>query len=392
MVTSELTENLDKAIVRATPDFMQVVTGKNAEVKRSAGIPATTQDIRTIRRFVDYANTLPSNLAQIEHLLGYKTSHIPGLAPTDIKKLYTAIKTSVEYWPALENKMKEVGTGLIVTSDNLEEYGQNIINFVNNIEGYEAAQLTLGDVSNKELSSLTDIALPPEGAAKIKTLLSLVADIVGVIEEQHTKTLKMKELFTDLKGEFRQLEYDTGVKLKLCAPSQPDGSLDDIAENIQSINTLIEEEMRTYDKFIDYKWIGAWWGPLGLAISWSIYGNDADASRDKLERLNAEKLILLDNQQVTSLLMASMVRLQSDLQTLQLRLADATASTAHLESLWSIILEYIEQSKNQLSKSSSATLLHSFVTRLNIMIRNWKLIKPDAQKLLSALDDVLNEQ
>ena len=391
MSNAQLDAQLEKAIVTATPRFMDVVSGHNPEVKRDAGLTATTRDIRTIRKFVDYANTLPSDLAQVKHLLGYETSHIPGLSPSAIRQLYLNIKNRVEYWPALENKMKDVGTGLIVTADNLEEYGQGIIDFVKGIEGYEKARLTLGDVSDKELASLPDIALPAAGAAKIGPLLSYVDDIVAIIEEQQAETIKMKTLFTELKAEFRTIESDVGIKLKLSAPTKPDGTLDEIAENLQNINVLIEEEMRTYDKFTSYQWIGAWWGLVGLAISWSIYGDDAANSRHKLDSLRTKKATLLNNQQATSAVMASMARLQSDLQNLHVRLADATASTAHLESLWLVILMYIEQSKKQLAKSNSATLLHFFVTRLNIMIKNWKLVKPDAQKLVDALDDAINE-
>lgn len=391
MSNAQLDAQLEKAIITATPRFMEVVSGHNPEVKRDAGITATTQDIRTIRKFVDYANTLPSDLAQVEHLLGYKTSHIPGLAPSAIRQLYLNIKNRVEYWPALENKMKDVGTGLIVTAENLEEYGQGIIDFVKDIEGYETARLTLGDVSDRELASLPDIALPAAGAAKIGPLLSYVDDIVTIIEEQQAETIKMKTLFTELKAEFRNIESDVGIKLKLSAPTKPDGTLDEIVENLKNINILIEEEMRTYQKFTTYKWITAWWGPVGPWISEGIYGKAAAIAREKLDGLRAEKITLLDNEQTVSAVMDSMVRLQSDLQDLQLRLTDATASTAHLESLWSVILRYIEQSKNQLAKSSSATLLHSFVIRLNIMIKNWKLVKPDAQKLVNALDDAINE-
>jgi len=392
MITSELAANLDKAIVTAVPDFIEVVTSRNPAVKRDAGIPATTRDIRTIRQFVDYANKLPTQLAQVEQLIGYKETHIEGLSPFEIKKLYTSIKDSVAYWPAVETKMKEVATSLLVTSENLEEYGQHIIAFVKKIEGYEDAQLTLGDITNKELAGLPDLPLPTAGAAKIPVLLSLVGDIVDTIEEQHEKTTRMKALFTELKSELRELEYDTGIKLKLSSPTQPDGRLDELVERIQTVNTLIEEEARAYDKFTTYTWVGAWWGPVGYGISYSIFGDDASEARDKLESLRKEKRELLDNQRFTNHVMKSMGLLQTDLQNLLLRLEDTTASTAHLESLWSLILEYIEQSKGQLSKSNSATLLHSFVSRLNVMIKNWVLIRPDAQNLLNALDDAINDQ
>lgn len=392
MITSELAANLDKAIVTAVPDFIDVVTSRNPAVKRDAGIPATTRDIRTIRQFVDYANKLPTQLAQVEQLIGYKETHIVGLSPFEIKKLYTSIKNSVKDWPIIEKKMKEVATSLLVTSSNLQQYGQQIIAFVKKIDGYEDAQLTLGDITDKELASLPDLPLPTAGAAKIPVLLGLVDDIVDIIETQQKKATKMSELFTELKSELRELEYDTDIKLKLSSPTQPDGRLDDLAERIQTVNTLIEEETQTYKKYSTYTWVGAWWGPLGYGISYSIFGDDASKARDKLENLQKEKRELLDNQRFTNHVLKSMGLLQTDLQNLLLRLEDTTASTAHLESLWSIILEYIEQSKSQLRKSNSATELHSFVSRLTTMINNWVLIRPDAQKLLNALDDAINDR
>lgn len=380
---------LSKEIEQLTPKFMEVVTAQNDDVKRDAGVLITRKDIQNIREFVRYANQLPQDLAQVKQILGITDTHIPGLEPSDIKDLYSKIQGSVVFWPGIEKRLKETGAGLIATAGTLRTYGTSLIEQVRHIQDYDATKKTLGDVSDKDLTDLPDIPLSAEGIRQIPSLVALVNDMVDTIHQQKEKAVSVNNIIRIMKQDFRSLESEVALKRKLSASASADDAISSIDLQLTKLSETIADRLRQYETFSRYSKIGLLGGLIGFIISQSIYGAEAEFTRKELANLKAQKADLARKLETTNAVMSAMTLLESELEDMLLRLEDTAASTAHLESLWLVMISYIEQSVAQLQKTNSATFLTLFITRLTVMIDSWAQVKIHSTDLLNAFDDEL---
>lgn len=83
---------------------------------------------------------------------------------------------------------------------------------------------------------------------------------------------------------------------------------------------------------------------------------------------------------------------ETHLQDLQLRVNHAASGSSNLASLWALIENYVRTSSSQLDGVTNAMFLVAFVSRLNQMKNNWASIKTHAFDLLTAFNNVVEEQ
>ncbi|MDB5982481.1 MAG: binary cytotoxin component [Pseudomonas sp.] len=389
MFNSDTTDLLDPSITQAATKFMDIISAENSEVKREAGLFVTTRNIQAIKNFVRAANELPVELDQVRYLLRYRNSDIPGLEPEDIQSLYLDIQSTAQRWPDVELNMKTVGASFVTFSDNLDFHGSGIIQYIEKLESFSSVPKKIGELTDPENTSIPYIPLSDNDTPKIDSLVALAQELVAVINEKKTEAATIKSLMSTFKSDLRTLESKVALKRKLALTTADSPQLAESNAEIDNLNKQIEEQLRTYETYTKYTWIGAWWGPIGLAISASIYGPEAAQVRKNIDKLTDRKYSRINKQKETASIINSLISLETDMQDLQLRIDDAAASASHLESLWLVTLSYIENSISQLVKTNNATLLVLFCSRLQVMIENWRKVKIQSQTLLSVFSDAI---
>ena len=183
-----------------------------------------------------------------------------------------------------------------------------------------------------------------------------------------------------------------GLKIALCASNGNDKEIARLAAEVDIINLLIAEKLATYESYSDYKWLGIWWGPVGFAISASIYGPKAAATAAEKDQLITQKQALEQQISARNTLLSSLVGFETSLQDLKIRIDGASGSASSLESMWGLIQGYIDSSYRKLEGITDATYLVIFVTRLESIISSWISIRKQAQDLLTAFNNVTAER
>jgi len=380
-VKTEISQNLMNEV---TTGFINVVSSSSPEVTRAPGLLATAKDMQALRSFAAYANELPQRLDQVKYLLGYDKSGIPGLEPKDILKLYDETQTTAELWPYLEINMKEVSAGISVFADDLKSVGNDVIAHIKSFESYTTGGV-LGDDENATLDALPHSALLANDATRVPSLHGLIHELLNLVDEQKKSAANVKERITDYKYELTGLAAKVGLKRRLCLNAAKKTDSTELNEKIEALNTLIAEQQRTYETYSRYIWVGAWWGPVGLAVSAGMYGFKAKDVWDGIELLIAEKKQLstkLTSNQIAN----SLMNFETSLQDLSLRIDGAVGGAANLQELWTIITNYITSAINRFKDTGNATLLTVLVSRLTNLISNWQEVKLKSGLLQSAFD------
>lgn len=373
--------------------FMMAASGSHSDVVRSPGLLVTNEDVRRIKRYIETGLKLPAELAQVQQLLGYEKIDISGLEPRDMQVLYQDIKKHAETWSTIEAGMKTVGTSLVVFSEDLENSGGAITAFVKGLESYQSTLGKVGDLTPEEINKLPEVSLGDGDKKKMPTLLALVSDLRTALQHHSKTTVDVNVKISDFKDMLKdRIAPAVGLKIALCASNGNDKEIARLTAEVDIINTQIAEKLATYESYSSYKWLGAWWGPIGLAVSASIYGVKAAATLAEKDQLITQKQALGQQISARNGLLSSLIGFETSLQDLKIRIDGASGSASNLESMWGLIQGYIDSSYRKLEGITDATYLVIFVTRLESIISSWISIRKQAQDLLTAFNSVTAER
>ncbi|WP_219064309.1 alpha-xenorhabdolysin family binary toxin subunit A [Pseudomonas sp. UMAB-08] len=393
MLNSSTAEVSAEDVGLASERFMALASSSHPEVIRSPGLLVTNEDVRRIKRYVESGLELPAELAQVQQLLGYEKIDIPGLEPSDMQVIYQGIKKHAESWSTIETGMKTVGASLIVFSEDLESSGGAITAFVKGLEGYKSATGMVGDLTPEEINKLPEVSLGEGDKKKMPTLLALVSDLRTALQHHSKTTSDVNVKISDFKDILKDvIAPAVGLKIALCASNGNDKEIARLTAEVDIINTQIAEKLATYESYSTYKWLGAWWGPIGLAISASIYGAKAAATLTEKDQLITQKQALEQQISARNGLLSSLIGFETSLQDLKIRIEGASGSASNLESMWGLVQGYIDSSYRKLEGITDATYLVIFVTRLESIISSWVSIRKQAQDLLTAFNNVTAER
>lgn len=377
-------------ISRVSKDYMSALSGTGPHVQRDPGLLITNEDVRSIRRYVNAGLELPVELNQVRQLLGDYDSSIDGLEPEAIQVLYQALNSHAKKWSPIESEMKQVGSDLKVFSGNLIVTAQAIVSFITGLESYQTRQV--GNLTPEEIDQLPEVELVPGDKERIPALLSLVNDLKEYIQRYSTSTTEVKKSISGFKKDLKdELAPSVGLKIKLASSSGASGRIVQLNAQVASLNERINQKVEEYDEYSQYRWIGFWWGPIGGAISLSIYGPKAAAARKEKDRLIEEKRTLEQEILRLNRLLSSLLGLETSLQDLKIRIDGASGSASNLESLWILMKDLVDSSHDRLETVTNAMYLVSFVSRFKTVISNWTDIQKQAGDLLTAFNQVLEE-
>ncbi|KFE44572.1 alpha-xenorhabdolysin family binary toxin subunit A [Pseudomonas syringae] len=371
---------LDKAI----GSYIEASSGQKEGIARSRGFFIAQQDLGKIKAFTEYASRLPVDLTQVQNYLGYEHSYIPALEPNAIQALHKRAKGSADFWEDIEIRMKKVASELIVFSSELNITGQSIINFIRNLSGYDDYK-TL--ITSKKNEQLPDLKLNAKDAPKVGGLLALSSELLETVQGYKRNATDVKHRVEYFQLDLSEVKDTVSQALQAAVRHDLDKTFTEKVEELQRLNTRIEELGRTYETYARYGWVGAWWGPVGLTVTKSIYGPKASAVRDEQNSAIHQKTLLEGEVNRINKVIGALAGLQTTLQHFEMLTMDALSGAKNIEDIWLLINSYIEASMNQMNKNSTATTLLIFENRLANMIAQWIKISEEARKIITSPTD-----
>jgi hypothetical protein len=370
---------LNVPITDAIQSYVDLSSGTQAGSTRSSGFFITHQDLGKVKAFTDYAAALPIDLNQVKQYLGYDSSGLPGLEPVDVQALHKEAQNLADFWSDIETRMKNVAANLIVFSVDLETTGQAVIKFIKDLSGYQDYSIQLGNV---EAEQLPDIKLNDNDRRRIPSLLALSTELLEIVQGYKRNATDVKQRVEYFLAGINELKDKVSIALQALANHNLSVELAEKIEQLQRLNTRIDELGRTYKAYSKYTWVGAWWGPVALAISASIYGPKAANVREERDTAIDQKKQLDDEVKRLDHVIGSLIDFQTKLQLLEVLSMEAISGAKNIEDIWLLINSYITASMTQMEKNTDATTILIFERRLIALMGHWVKIRDEAGKII----------
>lgn len=342
----------------------------------------TKNDIKKISNYISTAKLLPRTLEAVEHQLQTKHTGIVGLEPFDIVELNHTIINNANSWNDIESSMKRVGGSLATFSEDLENFGEEIINAIISMPGYIDYIGTLETLTEEEINSLPPLQIGTKEKNRFGSIQESLVFIASSIDE---KKLNSDELILRLKNFKTELNNDVAVglgsKLKLANNSEINRQITELNAAIDEAQARLDEKIReTEPGFFTY--VFAFISPLPAAVFFMAQ----KYQEVKIAPLQRQKNLLIEQTKQKDILAGTLLQLHTDLESLLIYVDGAIQGTSQIETLWVSISEYISASKNKVMGMHEYLTLRSFVSSLRVVLKNWKTIQTNANALISAFD------
>lgn len=377
-------------ISRVSNDFIRAASGVAEEAARDRGLLITNEDVRRIHRYVSSGLALPTDIAQVRQLLGNHDSGIPGLQPDDIRQLYLSIQAHAASWAGLESDMRAVCSDLHVFAGNLVRTAEDMVGFIQGLEAWRT--LKLADLSISEIERMPAVELTDSDRQQLPGLLALVGDLKLYIADHSGSARRVNQGLEVFKADLRdRIRPEVARKIDLANSAEAGDNLVRLKEQIVLLNERINQKASEYDEYCSYRWVGFWWGPVGGAISWSIYGPKAAAILEEQNQLINEKQKLETQLRQHDRFLSDLFAFETGMQDLRTRIEGAASSISNIESIWSLLETLADDSHRRINEMDNALLLVVFVSRFRAVIANWQDIKEQAFNMLTAFNKVVGE-
>lgn len=226
----------------------------------------TKNDIKKISNYISTAKLLPRTLEAVEHQLQTKHTGIVGLEPFDIVELNHTIINNANSWNDIESSMKRVGGSLATFSEDLENFGEEIINAIISMPGYIDYIGTLETLTEEEINSLPPLQIGTKEKNRFGSIQESLVFIASSIDE---KKLNSDELILRLKNFKTELNNDVAVglgsKLKLANNSEINRQITELNAAIDEAQARLDEKIReTEPGFFTY--VFAFISPLPATV------------------------------------------------------------------------------------------------------------------------------
>lgn len=366
-------------------DYVQALGGQST-ISREPGLIVSGRDIVSIKRYVASAHELPDELEQVKQLLRYEVADVPGLEPVDIRDFYKDVKLHAREWPSIETGMKAVGVDLVVFSDVLKDSGETLIRFIEGLDGFKSAVGVIGDIGPDDLAHYPAVELSDRDRGRGRTLMALIDNMRSDILECKRNAGQVRRSISTFKDGLKGTIGPTlGLKLALLQRSGKPESLARLEAELETLNQDIQRHTERFEGVLDDQ--------SGLfAFIEAMFADENEPSpRAQLEQLLARKRTLAAQVRHNHALQASLLDLQADVQDMWLKVSAAASSASNLESLWMLILGYVDASAKRLNNLNDAVFMVVFVARLRSMITCWTEIKGHSQDLLTAFNSATAE-
>ncbi|PQP05659.1 hypothetical protein C5612_03210 [Pseudomonas frederiksbergensis] len=349
----------------------------------SASPPIVTKgDIQRIKEYITAAKSLPVSIDDVKILLKSEHTGIAGLEPYDIANTCAKIVTNANSWNDIELSMKRVAGSLQTFSEDLRYFGDDIIAAIETMPGYQNYIGTIEGLTDEEIAKLPELKIGQDEKNRFPSIKDSIQFIASSIEQKKTSStdiqLRLKHFKTELTNVVAVL---IGEKLKLAGDHELNAEITRLNAAIDEAQRLVDEKTREYEpnffesfmSFID---------PLGYKLL-QIKAMLQDAHVAPLIRRRDE---LTEQVRKKSILTGTLLTLHTRLYSVDSYIIGAAESTAHLETLWITISEYIDSSKNKIDGIHVFLTLRSFVSSLKVVLSNWKNIESNAKALIKAFD------
>ncbi|WP_122433495.1 alpha-xenorhabdolysin family binary toxin subunit A [Pseudomonas viridiflava] len=390
---SEKPEKPEKPKITITPtEFLRTLAEDEKNNGRATALILTKEDILSIKRYERHSLNLPNTLERVQQQLGFTHSGISGLEPQDLLLTYSAINQHAQSWSAIEVDIKAKGFDLDLFAGEFSNQGKQILDYVDKMELARQLQLTVADLTIETVKSLTPAPLTKTDKTVCLSLAETLKKM-AVQMEAHRKA--SKKLAEDIKQFAHTLTVDLvpaiNDKVRLASRSDLDEDLIALEKEIDRLTVDIDQKHQEYKTTKTHITLGLLGGIVGLIVTDSIFGAQAEAIRKEKNRLVTEKKTRLETFGQKRPLAAAIRSLEVLFEDMKIRMLDAHQSAVNLQDLWTMLAKYVDNAATRLADISDDQTLLDFVLEFKSVVTPWEEIKGITTHLLSTFEQALDE-
>ena len=343
----------------------------------------TKNDIKKIKNYIFAAKELPQSTEDVEKQLKTDHTDIVGLELIDIVELYISITKNASLWADIEYSMKRVASSLATFSEDLESFGQNIIDAIETMPGYIDYLGTIDSLTEEEINSLPPLEIGQTERNRFGSIQESLAFIASSIEEKKLSSQDVNERLKYFKSDLNdKVAINIGEKLKLASDEQINRQLTALNADIDLAQQRIDEKTKeTEPNFFEHIL-----GFIAGEASSTYYLLLKIQQNTHLRPLITQRDLLTEQVKQKNTLAGTLMEFQSGLNSMSIYVEGAIQSTSQLETLWISITDYINASQNKVMGMKDFLTLRGFVSSFKVVLKNWKIVQTNSNQLISAFD------
>jgi hypothetical protein len=343
----------------------------------------TKNDIKKIKNYIFAAKELPQSTEDVEKQLKTDHTDIVGLELIDIVELYISITKSASLWADIEYSMKRVASSLATFSEDLESFGQNIIDAIETMPGYIDYLGTIDSLTEEEINSLPPLEIGKTERNRFGSIQESLAFIASSIEEKKLSSQDVNERLKYFKSDLNdKVAINIGEKLKLASDEQINRQLTALNADIDLAQQRIDEKTKeTEPNFFEHIL-----GFIAGEASSTYYLLLKIQQNTHLRPLITQRDLLTEQVKQKNILAGTLMEFQTGLSSMSIYVEGAIQSTSQLETLWISITDYINASQNKVMGMNDFLTLRGFVSSFKVVLKNWKTVQSNSNQLISAFD------
>ena len=343
----------------------------------------TKNDIKKIKNYIFAAKELPQSTEDVEKQLKTDHTDIVGLELIDIVELYISITKNASLWADIEYSMKRVASSLATFSEDLESFGQNIIDAIETMPGYIDYLGTIDSLTEEEINSLPPLEIGQTERNRFGSIQESLAFIASSIEEKKLSSQDVNERLKYFKSDLNdKVAINIGEKLKLASDEQINQQLTELNADIDLAQQRIDEKTKeTEPNFFEHIL-----GFIAGEASSTYYLLLKIQQNTHLRPLITQRDLLTEQVKQKNILAGTLMEFQTGLSSMSIYVEGAIQSTSQLETLWISITDYINASQNKVMGMKDFLTLRGFVSSFKVVLKNWNAVQSNSNQLISAFD------
>lgn len=374
---------------------LALLTNQGSLSARAAGI-FTLDDLLNIHQHVNFTLSLPLKESDILRWFGITESTTLPIETQDLTTAIANIRTHANTWDNVEQHVKELSINLSLTSRNIMQTGNQVIEYINHMPILQKISDSLGDLADNNLDKITYQNDDQQIATELISILQLIK---FDIKKQSVETIRIKNVVADFRthitggylSDFQHAEsllFNIKGIYQQLEPTGDDNTEAYLKEMIEFKKQDIKLLEREYSHFVKLCFTGLAGGIIGLVITSSIFGPKAEEIRAKknstlkeIEDINAK----INKHRI---LQKTIFDIQINLHKIEGLFKDARLAIDHLDYMWLVILTEIKQSIDVFQRINSADKLLRFIAQFKRIITSWSTVQEYSVHLIQLFDEL----
>jgi len=386
---------------KAPQILMDGSLGMLEDSTREPGLILTKEQIINIKRYEMAGLALPIEIGAVIGYLGYNEGEGAGkgLEPKDFQQTFTKINSHARTWNPLRTDLIAVTSKLQVFAGDIKNNGITMediysdVKALKKLDGYDLR--TLDDVRKlkDELGDrLKDFNLDAADKHTVSQFSYFLDNILEAVNRQHTEATEIKKRLDTFSDDLAvKVLPEIKVKIATINNSNLADVIKTLSEKIEKRATQIEELNTAYKNTVKAALDAvSKLNIVGLAVS--IYnGVEAEKIRKARNDLRKVQEGEIAEMRTKDKVLASLHRVRTDLQDLDIIVVDADIATKNLVTVWNKITIFIDRSKEGVNAINDALSLYQFMDHFRSVVRPWETVGRDAQLLYGVFDEADKE-